>query len=363
MALSDNRLTVWVTSRSRKNPYYDLLIEALEDHEVSVLHTAPLVFLPLTRQVLRKSEIDVIHIDWTYSFWLAHDKTFSSVLDRIITAGRLLFFCIDIILIRLIGPSLLWTVHNKFHHEKYYHRFEVLLNILLANVVDVVAVKCEAARAEIADSYRIQNESKMVVIPDGNYLNVYKNDIGRESAREKLDVGDEFVFLFFGLIRPYKGVRHLIEQFESLDDEDLQLMIVGNPRVTALGEEIRAKAEVNDRISTRLEYIPDREVQLYMNAADVLVLPYQRILNSGSVYLGLSFGKPIIAPEMGCIPEVMPDDELLYDPAEQDGLKERLRAARTADLSRISEANFRRAKSYTWSDTAEQYAAVYADIV
>lgn len=361
--MTDDGLTVWVTSRSRKNPYYDLFIDALRDHDVSVLHTAPPLVLPLTRHALRERETDVIHIDWTYSFWLTHEKTFSPVLDRILTTVRLVFFCLDVVLIWLMGPSLVWTVHNRFHHERYYYRHEVLLNVLLANVVDAVAVKCDAARAEIADSYHIRDESKLVVIPDGNYLDVYENDVGRGSARERLGIGEEFVFLFFGLIRPYKGVRHLIEQFVSLDDEDLKLLIVGNPRFEALGEEIRAKAAVDDRISTRLEYVPDREVQVYMNAADVLVLPYQRILNSGSVHLGLSFGKPIVAPEMGCIPEVVPDDELLYDPAEPDGLGECLRAARTADLSRISEANLRRAESYTWSDTAEKYAAVYADLV
>jgi glycosyltransferase involved in cell wall biosynthesis len=98
-----------------------------------------------------------------------------------------------------------------------------------------------------------------------------------------------------------------------------------------------------------------------MNAADVFILPYRDILNSGSVHLGISFGLPIVAPQLGCIPEVLaPENEFLYDPAESDGLIKAIKSALNhQSLDDIGEANFRRAKKQNWDRTAERLIDVY----
>jgi glycosyltransferase involved in cell wall biosynthesis len=96
-----------------------------------------------------------------------------------------------------------------------------------------------------------------------------------------------------------------------------------------------------------------------MNAADVLVLPYQDILNSGSVYLGLSFGIPIIAPEIGCIPSTMPQTtKLLYD-LDGENLKDKLRTSRNIDLHDERSHNLSRGKELTWRKSAEHFSNIY----
>jgi len=60
-----------------------------------------------------------------------------------------------------------------------------------------------------------------------------------------------------------------------------------------------------DGISLYLRYIEDNEVQVFFNACDIVVLPYLNILTSGAAVLALSFGRPVIAPDKGCIPELL----------------------------------------------------------
>lgn len=358
--MSDDTLTVLFTSGSEKNPYHNLLFRSLEENGVEPIREPKPLFLPLTRAVLRNDNIDAIHLGWLYGFYMVREFTPSSILNTIITVGRAFWFCIDLLLVRLLGTRLVWTVHNKYHHERYYPRVEKVLNVIVANTVHALTVKCGAAKDTISRLYRVRDDSKIAVIPDGNYIDAYPNEVGQDEAREQLDIGDEFVYLYFGLIRPYKGVEQLIEAFQSIEEEDVALWIVGDPKTDTIRERISSQAVEDDRIHTRLEYVPDEDIQYYMNAANVLVFPYQDILNSGSVYLGLSFGKPIIAPRIGCIPEtVSSENDLLYDLASDDGLLNMLRYAKEPNLADIGSTNREKAETLAWDNSAEQYSQLY----
>ncbi len=360
--MSDDTLTVLFTSGSDENPYHNLLFKHLEEIGVEPIREQKPLFLPLTRAVLRNDNIDAIHLGWLYEFYMVREFTPSSILNTIITVGRTFWFCIDLLLVRLLGTRLVWTVHNKYHHERYYPRVEKVLNVIVANTVHALTVKCGAAKDTISRLYRVRDGSKFTVIPDGNYIDAYPNEVGQDEAREQLDIGDEFVYLYFGQIRPYKGVEQLIEAFQSIEDEDVALWIVGNPKTDIIRERISSKALKDNRIHMKLEYVPDEDIQYYMNAADVVVFPYQDILNSGSVYLGLSFGKPIIAPAIGCIPETIPpENDLLYDSATEDGLLNMLREARISSLGDINRTNREKAKKLGWDNSAKKYAQLYSN--
>lgn len=355
-------LTVLFTSGSDENPYHNLLFEGLEQNDVEAIREPKSLFLPLTRAVLRNDNIDVIHLGWLYGFYMVHDFTSSSIVNTVITVARAFWFCIDLLLVRLLGTRLVWTVHNKYHHEGYYPRIEKRLNIIVADIVHTLTAKCDTAKETISQLYRVDNHAKIAVIPDGNYIDAYTNNTTRSEARDHLEIDDGFVYLYFGLIRPYKGVEQLIREFHEIKKENTELWIVGNPNNEAIGERIRSQSVKDDRIRTKLEYIPEEEVQYYMNAADVLVLPYQDILNSGSIYLGMSFGKPIIAPKIGCIPStVATRNNLLYNPNDQKGLQSELRDVMDKELTDIGQKNLQRAKEFSWFEVGEEYKLVYTD--
>jgi len=69
-------------------------------------------------------------------------------------------------------------------------------------------------------------------------------------------------------------------------------------------------------------------MQVYLRACDVLVTPYNEVLSSGSAILGLSFGRPVIAPAIGCLKDLIVEGcGFLYDPSQPDGLQDAMRAA------------------------------------
>jgi glycosyltransferase involved in cell wall biosynthesis len=136
-------------------------------------------------------------------------------------------------------------------------------------------------------------------------------DLTPGQAKQRLGIKDtEKTILFFGNIGPYKGLEFLVAAFQRLASEhaDYRLIIAGKLRGGAekYWEDIRSAIgrDVNGgRVIQRIEFIPDEETELYFKAADVLALPYTQIYQSGVLFLGYSFGLPVIAADVGSLGE------------------------------------------------------------
>ncbi|MFD1600082.1 glycosyltransferase family 4 protein [Halobellus rarus] len=361
---STHELTVLLMSGSwyEENAYMTLLSRALRDHGIEVRTPDLLLFFPLTRTVLRNRDADVMQLDWIYDYYATGDLE-SRRLNDLVSYLRAAAFLLDLLAVSLLDVRVVRTVHNKRSHEGIYPRTERIVSECVFWVADAITVKCSAAAAEIAAAYRVPEAEELSVVPDGNYIDAYENDVSRATARSDLGIDDaSFVFLFFGQVRPYKGVPELVEAFSSLDFSDAELWIVGSPYTDDIEARITTLAAADPRIETRLSYVPDDRIQYYLNAADVLTLPYRKILNSGSAHLGLSFATPIVAPKIGCLPETIPpENDLLYDPA-ADGLVRALRRAyESPDLDSVGRANHQRARTLNWDRTCELLLDVYAE--
>lgn len=345
-----------------ENAYMTLLSNALRERGIEVRTPELLLFFPLTRTVLRNRDADVMQLDWIYDYY-ATDDLDSRRLNDLVSYLRAAAFLLDLLFVSLLDVRVVRTVHNKRSHEGIYSRTGRIVSECVFWVADAITVKCSAAADEIAAAYRVPEAEELSVVPDGNYIDAYENDVSRAAARTDLEIGEEsVVFLFFGQIRPYKGVPELIEAFSSLAFSDAELWIVGSPYTDDIEAQVTTLAASDPRIKTRLSFVPDDRIQYYLNAADVLVLPYRKILNSGSAHLGLSFATPIVAPKIGCLPEtVPPENDLLYDPA-GDGLLRALRQAyESPDLDSVGRANYDRARTLNWDRTCELLLDVYAE--
>jgi len=163
------------------------------------------------------------------------------------------------------------------------------------------------------------------------------------------------VYLIFGQIRRYKGIKGAIISFKKVSSEGDILLVAGAYKDRDYEKEVRKLCEDKPNIILIPKFIEDSEVQLYFNAADVILFPYLRIFTSGNLFLALSFGKPIVAPAMGCIPELVDKSfALLYDPKSKDGLSEAMLQAKSLDMSKASQAAYRRALDFSWSENAEK---------
>jgi glycosyltransferase involved in cell wall biosynthesis len=98
-----------------------------------------------------------------------------------------------------------------------------------------------------------------------------------------------------------------------------------------------------------------------LNAADVLAFPFRRVLTSSSVMLAMSFGRPVIVPRMGCLPELVGEEAgFLYEPGDVAGLAGAIERAAGADLPGMGAAAMRRANAYSWRDMAVDTLKVYS---
>ncbi|MFX1495693.1 MAG: glycosyltransferase [Promethearchaeota archaeon] len=192
-------------------------------------------------------------------------------------------------------------------------------------------------------------------------MNSYENQVTRKKARGRLALSDrEIVFLYFGTIRPNKGVLRLTDTFRKFQSRRVRLLIVGEPASEAIRSKIMRCCKSDSRIRAFLQFVPAKDVQLYLNAADVVVLPFQDILTSGSALLAMSFGKPVIAPRMGCIPEVLDSrGAFLYDHNEKEGILKAIHQVFSANLAAMGEYNYCKAKLFDWNMIAQKTCALY----
>jgi beta-1,4-mannosyltransferase len=145
----------------------------------------------------------------------------------------------------------------------------------------------------------------LFVVPHGHYRQLYPNTMTRAEARFALGIDQNApVLSFVGQIREYKNVPELITRFRELQDPALRLLVAGRSTSPRLDERLRAVAGGDPRVRLDLRLVPEDEIQVFLNAADLIVLPYRDVLNSGAALLALSFNRPVLAPEAGALPEL-----------------------------------------------------------
>lgn len=141
-------------------------------------------------------------------------------------------------------------------------------------------------------------------------------NLTKSQARLAADVPeDKKILLFFGFVREYKGLRHIINAMPEIVkyDSNIRLMIVGEFRSDKENylEQIK-KLNVGNNIDIVDGYIPDSGIEKYFAASDLIVLPYESATQSGIVQIAYGFEKPVIATNVGGLPEVIADGKTGY---------------------------------------------------
>jgi glycosyltransferase involved in cell wall biosynthesis len=341
----------------RNNAYQKALADSLsmEGIEVNFGGTFnPYYPFPVLRSVKSHFRPDILHIHWPHPFLLAN--------SRGKTVLKSWSFICELLLVRLIGINIVWTVHNISSHETDFRSLELFFSRLITRLCNKIIVHTPSAKGEVINKFGVKSPL-ITVIPHGSYINCYENQMDKAKARNRLGISmEDLVFLYFGRIRPYKGVPGLIDAFKKLNHLQARLLIVGEPMNNNISDELLKRCEGDRRIITIFRFIPDDELQVYMNTADVVVLPYRDILTSGAVILAMSFGMPIIAPAIGGIPDILDSEgSFLYYPSEEDGLIEAMRKALASELRKMGEHNFELAKKLSWNEIAKKTYDVYKD--
>lgn len=339
------------------NPYQSLLADALAPLgvEVTFARSPRRDPIPLLRQWQIHGRPGVVHLHWTHPY-LGGERE-----PGRIAAGS---FVGQLRLLRGMGVRIVWTVHNLAGHDGPRATREMQVHRRIVDSSHAVICHCEAAADAVTESYGLSASArrKLHVIPHGSYIGGYPDSIGRDDARARLGLPkDARVFLFTGSLRGYKGLDDLVSAFRSLPDADARLLIAGAAgRDWSIVSELQAAAASDPRITIHASFVEPDELQVFLNAADAVVLPFRDILTSGSAILAMGFGKPVIAPRLGCLPETIPVDAgILYDPAAPVALAEALRDALRADLATMGACARTRAAQLDWSRIAAATSELY----
>lgn len=354
--LSGDSLSVLVLpDNTSSNPYQGLLLSELSRLGVDVDVCDPNKWLPITVAFARKGVPDVLHLHWIHRFFVTSNPLLTAVLGIRLT--------IELFIARLLGVDVVWTVHNLMDHERRSPTVEVVFRHVVARLCGRLVVHCDAAKERVVEAYRLPPSvaERIDVVPHGHYIHSYPSWMSRKRARSKLGYGsDETVFLYFGMIRPYKNVPELVETFQRLSAADVRLLVVGNPWNEEMHEAVETACADDDRVTCVLKFVPDEEIQRYMNAADAAVLPFSEVLTSGSALLTMSFGQALVAPRDGCVSELLEDGGGVgYDPDDESGLFEALQRAAEADLEEMGERNRELVATFDWGDIARETRRVY----
>ncbi|MCD6459746.1 glycosyltransferase family 4 protein [bacterium] len=352
---------LYVPNWSKSNPYLNLLTGSLKKKGIEPAFGVMNVPFAILKSIKYNWKPNILHIHWPDPYLLRN-----SIIGRQQVLFNGISFISELIIARLLGIKIVWTVHELTRNDSGYKRWQIFFYRIMAKLTNKIVFHSNWARDELKKVYNYTNDSKFNVISHGNYNSVYENKVTREQARKYLNVDEhDKVFLFFGTIRPFKGINLLIENFIKLPDKKSKLFIVGSPiceETKKYAKKLEEKYSNTKNIIFFLKYIEEHKIQYFMNMADFIVLPYKHIFSSGCIMLALAFGRGIIVPSIDSIPEIIGGTQnILYDPYSENGLLNALKQALNTDSIKLGEKIFKLGlqEKYKWSYSAEQYKKIY----
>jgi glycosyltransferase involved in cell wall biosynthesis len=279
---------------------------------------------------------------------------------------------------RMLGKKITFTAHNvnagkRDLNDSWLNRLSLKIQY---NLSDHIFVHTDGMKHEMVAEFRVP-ANKISVIPFGINNTVPVTALSIAEAKRQLGIsGSDRTLLFFGNIAPYKGLEYLISAFAKLSNKDrsYRLIIAGKPKESEdylkQIQQAMARSGIRDRVISRTDYVPDEETELFFKAADVLILPYTRVFQSGVLFLGYSFGLPAIASDVGSLKEEIIEGQtgFVFNPQDSSDLASKIDKYFKSELFCNLEAQREQIKKYanerySWDKVAAITTATYSRLL
>jgi glycosyltransferase involved in cell wall biosynthesis len=280
---------------------------------------------------------------------------------------------------KVLGKRVALTAHNvnqakRDSCDSWLNRITLRIQYHLC---DHIFVHTRKMKSELIEDFGVKEESVTVIRHPIN--NAFPDTaLTPSEAKRRLGLRDtDKTMLCFGKIKPYKGFEYLLPAFKRLAAEDgrYRLIIAGEVQkgsesyLESLAQGIPIELEKR-QVILKAQFIPDEDVEVYLKAADVLVLPYKDIFQSGVLFLGYSFGLPVIATDVGSFREEIVDGETGYlcKPGDPVELARAIEAYFASDLFKNLTLRRRELRDYanrvhSWDAVAELTRDAYATML
>lgn len=332
-------MKIWMWPKySETNKYNELLSNSLIEKGIVVENYRRRFIFKLKRN-------NILHMHWIHSVYQSN--------IRILFILKSIIFFLKLIFYKIRGVKIIWTVHNIYPHSFKYKKLEKWIRSSVLKIVNKVIVASESIKIKLITELNVE-ESKIFVIPHGHYKGVYKSN--NIDFKQKYNIPkNNYVFLFFGAIKPYKGVLELVEVFNSCGDKNSTLIVAGNP-TTELYNKLN---NVNSKnIVFDLRFIPDEEIYDIIKCSDVVVLPYKEVTTSGTAILALSLYRPIVAPKTNFLNEYFDEyTSYLYD-SKETSLIDALIQVKTKEIYNVNRF-IDKLNDLNWSNIATEIIKCY----
>lgn len=342
------------------NPYSNLLY--LESRASGWMPFGGVKFTDLIADLTKLGDGDVLHIQWTSPFGehLSKSETYESRIEKFKRAAGGA---------KSRGVRIIWTVHNILAHGTQNAREEIHLAETLCDVADRIIILNPFTVEVAAPYYRIPKE-KVVRIPHSSYKGVYSSAPDRREVERILGIPQGLTtFGVVGAVRAYKGTFAFLEAGRKavLSHGGAGLVLAGETNPWLL-RQIDGRIKHDFPFFRHHSKLSDDELALWMGACDVLVLPYDGILNSGSMHLAATFGVPVVLPGLDHLMKQFGDQKWIeFYNSDEDG--DRLVDSVADAILRASKDRFNRseaarnfADSYTPYDMARDFDTLLSSI-
>jgi glycosyltransferase involved in cell wall biosynthesis len=355
-------MKILVLPLEKSNPYQGLLYGAMRPHGVEITYLAGLtpsktvniLLLPAEMAVRRLGGARLVHLHWVWAFGLD-----ISPRSRLVTRATEAWFTVWLWTLRLLGMRLVWTAHNVMPLHPVFTNDLRARKRLVASC-DLVIAHSKATLEQLARLGIVPRRG--IVIPHGPFT----SPVDPASLRTPGDGQGPRRLLFFGKIRPYKGVDTLLAAFAAMPpDLDVHLTVAGECGEEEFRAELTEFAERwSGRVTLRLERVPEAQLAELFEQADAMVLPYRQITTSGSGMLGLGHGRPLVVPDVPELAELPEDAVLRYD-GTIEGLTGALTSITQADaavLAKMSDAAFAYCAATGWTEIGDKTFKAMSEI-
>jgi beta-1,4-mannosyltransferase len=334
-----------------ENPYQVLLVRALEGQNCNILklqrnnNRLPVQLLSQFRKA------GVVHLHWIDHLYDAR--------TRLVAMARTAVFFAMLLVLRIRGTRIIYTLHNLVPHRTKRPRFHRIVQGLIIELADATIVHSQAALNVARKTFG--QGRKFHVIPHGRCEGFYPDEVSRSQARAQLKIPDDAkVALFLGGMGKYKGVQALLESAEELARRNVLLVLAGDTSELEKSAWDLLRRPSQKNVLLHEGFVPDSHIQYFMRSADCLVLPYVESFTSGLAFLGLSFRLPIVGTNATAFDEMI-DLELCLPchPDDPTSVAETIDRVCAWDRAKFEERCSRFLETCEWDKIADKHIALY----